>query len=157
MITVREVGVGDAAALARLTTEFTGLETSPEQMALRLERSRNIEHPIVAEMEGRVVGFASLRIHAYLGEDTPYAEISELFVTKAYRRRGVAGALMRKLEAMAHDAEAGSIMVLTADDNEAALSVYRGQGYREFSVALQKWLREERPYSPKSRESLLPP
>ncbi len=93
-----------------------------------------------------MVGFASLRLLYYLGEDAPYAEISELFVLEHYRRRGVGRALMAELEARARSAGASSLAVLTAADNAAAAALYRAMGFQAFSVGLQKWLTEDRPY-----------
>ena len=115
-------------------------------MQRRLARSRGIEHPIVAELDGKVVGVASLRLLHYLGEDAPYAEISELFVMKRYRCQGVGRALMAELEARARSAGASSLAVLTAADNEAAGALYHAMGFEAFSVGLQKWLTEGRPY-----------
>ncbi len=143
---IRDLREEDAGALARLTTEFTGLETTPEEMQERLRRSQGVEHPILAEMEGQVVGFASLRLTPYLGEEAPYAEISEMFVTERARRRGVGRALMAEVERRARAAGATSLNVLTAPDNEQALALYRAMGFELFSLALQKWFSEERPY-----------
>jgi GNAT superfamily N-acetyltransferase len=98
MVLLRDVRSGDAEALSQLITEFTHLSTTPAQIRQRLARSQDIEHPIVAELDGHVVGFASLRLVNYLGEDAPYAEISELFVSEPYRRQGIARALMAELE-----------------------------------------------------------
>jgi N-acetylglutamate synthase-like GNAT family acetyltransferase len=91
---LRDVNEGDAEAISQLITEFTQLRTSAAQIRQRLARSRGIEHPILAELDGNVVGFASLRLLQYLGEDAPYAEISELFVSEQYRRQGIARGLM---------------------------------------------------------------
>lgn len=143
---IRDVREADAHALSRLISEFTMIEHTPEQLRERLERSRGIEHPILAEIDGVVVGFASLRLHGYLGEDAPYAEISELFVSAPFRGRGVARALMLELEARARAAGASSLSVLTDEENAAALGVYQTMGFEKFSVALQKWFTEDRPY-----------
>ncbi|MCJ7548551.1 MAG: GNAT family N-acetyltransferase [Anaerolineae bacterium] len=143
---VRDVREDDAEALSQLLTAFTGLTTTPAQILQRLARSRGIEHPILAELDGKVVGFASLRLLNYLGEEAPYAEISELFVLKDYRRRGVARALMTEMEGRARAAGARSLTVLTGADNEMALALYRAMGFQEFSIALQKWFTEDRPY-----------
>ena len=143
---LRDAREEDAEALAHLLTDFTHMATTPAQMQQRLARSRGIEHPILAELDGKVVGFASLRLLHYLGEDAPYAEISELFVMERYRCQGVGRALMAELEARARSAGASSLAVLTAVDNEAAGALYRAMGFQEFSVGLQKWLTEDRPY-----------
>ena len=143
---VRDIREGDADALAQVLTAFTGLTTTPAQIQQRLTRSRGIEHPILAEIDGKVVGFASLRLVNYLGEDAPYAELSELFVLEDYRRRGIARALMTELEVRACAAGASSLAVLTGADNETALALYRARGFQEFSIALQKWFTEDRPY-----------
>lgn len=143
---IRPAQEEDAAALATLAAEFTGLLPTPEQMQARLQRSHGIEHPLVAELEGKVVGFASLRLLHYLGEDVPYAEISELFVTQSYRRQGIARALMTEMEALAQAAGATGLTVLADPDNAAALSVYRSAGFETFAIGLQKWFGAERPY-----------
>lgn len=143
---LREATDQDAEALARLMTEFAGLETGAEQMRRRLERSRGVEHPIVAEVEGRVVGFASLRLGYYLGEDAPYAEVSELFVTAPHRLQGIGRSMMLAMQERAKVAGASSMVVLTDVENGAALSVYRATGFRAFAVALQKWLGQDRPF-----------
>ena len=106
----------------------------------------------MAELDERVAGFASLRLVNYLGEDAPYAEISELFVSERYRRRGIARALMAELERQARVAGASGLAVPTAADNDAAIALYRAMGFEEFSIALQKWFTEDRPYR-ESQES----
>lgn len=146
MVVLRDVSEGDAEAIAELITEFTGLRTTPAQVRQRLIRSQGIEHPIVAELDERAVGFASLRLVNYLGEDAPYAEVSELFVAKRNRRQGIARALLSELEKRARAAGAGSLTVLTGADNDAAMATYQAAGYLEFSIGLQKWFTEDRPY-----------
>jgi ribosomal protein S18 acetylase RimI-like enzyme len=146
IVLLRDVRDGDAEALAQLQTEFTHLSVTPTQILQRLARSQGIEHPIVAKLDGQVVGFASLRLLNYLGEDAPYAEISELFVSEPYRRQGIARALMTELEVRARAAGASSLAVLTAADNDTAVALYRAMGFQEFSIALQKWFTEDRPY-----------
>ena len=146
IVLVRDVREGDAEALAYLLTDFNRLTTTPAQVHLRLARSQGIEHPILAELDGNVVGFASLRLVNYLGDDAPYAEISELFVLEHYRRQGIARALIAELEVRAHAAGASSLAVLTAADNDTAVALYQAMGFQEFSIALQKWFTEDRPY-----------
>ncbi len=146
MLRIRSAQKHDAAAIAELVTEFTGLPTTPDQMQARLQHSRGIEHPLVAEVEGKVVGFASLRLFHYLGEDVPYAELSELFGTQDYRHQGIARALMAETETQARTAGASGFCVFTGPDNAAALAVYQSMGFEVFAVGLQKWFSAGRPY-----------
>ncbi len=143
---VRAVTEADEAALAQLLTEFNGLETTATQIRERLAKSRGVEYPVVAHVGEEVAGFASLRLLHYLGDDAPYAELSELYVRGAYRRRGVARALIGELEWQARRAGALGWSVLTGSDNTAALALYQSLGFRQFAVALHKWFGTERPY-----------
>jgi len=143
---LRDIRAEASEAVAELVRDFTHLATTSAQIKQRLARSRGIEHPILAELDGKVVGFASLRLLHYLGEDVPYAEISELFVLEHYRRQGIARALLTELEVRARIVGASSVALLTAADNDIALALYRAMGFQEFSIALQKWFVEERPY-----------
>jgi ribosomal protein S18 acetylase RimI-like enzyme len=145
-VTIAVLGEADADALALLQSEFTGLQTTPQQAANRLRNSQGIEYPLLARVDGAVAGFASLRLHPYLGEDVPYAELSELYVRPQFRRMGVARALLTTLEEKVRRSGATGWAVLTDEENDAALAAYRAWGFRPFSVALQKWLSDERPY-----------
>lgn len=146
MIQIRDIQLEDSEALASMISEFTHLEVTPAQVRQRLVRSRGIEHPLLAELDGQAAGFASLRLLYYLGEDVPYAEISELFVSRSYRRQGIGQALMAELEVRARAAGASSLAVLTSEENEPAFSLYRAREFRPFCIALQKWFTDERPY-----------
>lgn len=145
-LVVRAVREADEVALAQLLSEFNGVATTAAEVRARLDKSRGVEYPVIAQLGQEVAGFASLRLVHYLGEDAPYAELSELCVRSGYRRRGVARALVLHLEAQARDAGASSWSVLTGDDNTAALAFYEAMGFHPFSVALQKWFGAGRPY-----------
>ena len=151
-VRIRDAGPADAGALARLLAEFNGVDTSAAQVRSRLSGSAGIEQPILAERLGAVAGFASLRLLHYLGEDAPYAELSELFVSADCRRQGVGRALVAELERRARAVGASSWNVFTGADNEAALALYRGVGFREFAVVLQKWITSARPYREQASE-----
>lgn len=145
-LTIKPVTGAESALLAAMLRTFNGVETSPAQVRERLRRSQGVEHPVLAYLGDVAVGFASLRLHFYLGEDAPYAELSELFVYPNYRRQGVARALIEALAAKAQAAGATSMTVLTDEENAAALRTYKALGFTPFSVALQQWFTDERPY-----------
>lgn len=146
LFTIKPITAAESAVLAAMLSTFNGVETSPAQVRERLRRSEGVEHPVFAYLGEVAVGFASLRLHFYLGEDGPYAELSELFVYPQYRQQGVARALLEALVAKASAAGATSITVLTDEENTAAFSAYTRLGFTPFSVALQKWFTDDRPY-----------
>lgn len=147
-VTVREAEARDATALALLLTDFSGVVTTSAQIEARLRRIRGVEVCLVAEAEGRLVGFGCLRCLPCLGEDGPYAELSDLFVGIESRWLGIAEALVAALESRARAAGALGWSVIVDPKNEAALSLYQKLGFATFAVAQQKWFGAERPFRP---------
>ena len=147
-LNVREAEPRDAASLAALLSGFTGLETTATQVEVRLQRIRGLELVLVAEVKGRLVGFGCLRCLPCLGEDGPFAELSDLFVSVESRRLGIGEALVRALEARARAAGALGWQVNVDPDNEAARRLYQKIGFVRFAVTQQKWFSEERPFRP---------
>lgn len=151
-VRVREADERDATALALLLSDSSGLATTAAQVEARLRRSRGFELCLVAEVEGRVVGFGGLRCLPCLGEDTPYAELSELFVSIESRRLGIGEALVAALEARARAAGAMGWSVIVDPKNEPARSLYQKLGFGTFAAAQQKWFSEERPFRVRASE-----
>src|SRR6266536_2869320 len=118
----------DAAPLAELITAFNipfpGLLVTAEQTAARLAACQGFETTILAELDDRIVGFACLRLVPYMSGDGPYAELTDLFVDAAYRRHGVAGALMAHVERLAREA--------------GAQAFYRALGYGDYALAMRR-------------------
>lgn len=89
------------------------------------------EHFCVATIDDAVVGFAHARLH-----DTPArpelvaerrAELVQIAVAPAARRRGVAKRLFAAIDAWAALAGARSLVLSVWSGNRAALAFYRGQ------------------------------
>ncbi len=139
-IVTREAGVGDAEAVARLNRLFNEVDAPAEVYAARLADPRRVDSIILAEVDGQAVGFACLRLLAPLCYAEPYAEITEMFVEEAFRRRGVGLALLGACEALAGAAGADAVLVLTDFYNHAALQLYRAAGFEHHDIALEKRL-----------------
>jgi GNAT superfamily N-acetyltransferase len=141
-ITIRTATQADAAAIARLIEEFNSdyrtITVTPEQAARRLAACEGIETTVLAEIEGRAAGFASLRLVPYMSGDEPYAELADLFVAVPFRRRGVARALIERVEQMARAGGAREMIILTGFDNAAAQALYRAMGSGDYSLALKR-------------------
>ncbi len=147
-IRVRAVRIDDAARLVPLFATFYGAHfgesVTEAAIARRLVRAETHETVVVAEVAGRLAGFASLRVTNSL-DPTPYAELTELFVENESRRLGVASRLVRYLEGIARERGASHVVVLTGQTNAEAQAFYRSAQYEDYSIAMRKSLRERPP------------
>lgn len=143
-LTVREATPADAPALAVLLNAFDGEGATPAQVAARLQACAHVLTTFVAETGGQMAGFACLRLVPHLQGDAPYAELTDIFVDDAFRRRGIARALLDRVDAEAQVAGAIEVVILTGCENDAAQAAYRAQGYANWALAMQKCLHGQR-------------
>lgn len=152
---IRRATQGEVPAIAALYLEVAN-EVVAREVALRrvptgIEVERRyrsrVEDPgrcvLVAVLDGSVIGFADAGLQQHEDRatyDRPgvYGYAEELIVTSAHRRRGVASALIRALEAWAKNAGARAIVLDTHVTNVEARSLYQALGYREMGVILLK-------------------
>lgn len=132
--------LSDVAEIARLNALFNGSCEPPEAYLLRLTDPRRVDTPLLAWLNGRAVGIANLRLTPCVFYPKPYAELSELFVEAAYRRRGIARALVFYAEKLARQAGATEMVILTDPENLPARQFYARLGYQECDLALRKAL-----------------
>jgi ribosomal protein S18 acetylase RimI-like enzyme len=151
-ITVRVAGADDAGVVARLMTALNdavgpayGLARIPEHVLVsaeqarrRIDRMADVERVLLAEDGAAPAGLLSLRIVPYLAEDSPYAEVTELFVVPEQRRRGVARRLMAQAEDIARGRGCSLIHVNAWRDNGEAQEFYRLAGYEAVEVGFEK-------------------
>jgi ribosomal protein S18 acetylase RimI-like enzyme len=130
----------DIPELGRLNTAFNGGDESMAALAARFEDPRRIEWPVVAEVDGRLVGFAALRLAPGLFYAESHAEMTELYVENAYRRRGIGRELVRYVERMAVEMGAAELWLMTGKENFPAQEFYRSLGYEQEDIALSKEL-----------------
>ena len=79
----------------------------------------------VARLEGAAVGCGALRRHDGFGE------IKRMFVLPEARGRGVAQALLARIEAAARDQGYQTLCLETGIHQEAAITLYRAAGFVE--------------------------
>ena len=116
---------------------YFGEPVNPVSVARRLRLAEGNETVVVAEVGGRMAGFASLRVTHSL-DPVPYAELTDLFVEPKSRRLGVASRLVRYLEGTARERGASHLVVLTGRTNTEGQVFYRSIGYEEYAVAMRK-------------------
>jgi L-amino acid N-acyltransferase len=132
---------GDAEAIRAIyndavATTTATFDTEPRSSAA--QRSWMSAHPppysvLVAELDGAVVGWASLSAwserRAYAGT----AEVSE-YVAAPHRGRGVGRALLARLLRDADRAGFYTVLARVADGNRASLRLHRAFGFRRIGV-----------------------
>ena len=133
----------DAGDLARMNAAFNGVREAAAQIAARLAACAEIETALMAELDGRIGGFACVRIVPCVLYAEPYAELTELYVEPALRRRGLGRALIAYAEQLARARGAADLLIMTGVDNAAAQALYRAVGYDTYAVALNRKVRGE--------------
>ena len=159
-LTIRQAGIEDADLVAMLFSEFNSILGSdglrgdisfaPEhanvgaaQMRARLQGMDGIESTLIAETPDGPAGLCCLRLIPYIGQDVPYAEVTQLFVRPNGQRRGVGAALLREAESRAKAAGATCLHIITGNDNLDAQAFYRAQGYITEMMVFDKYFDTE--------------
>src|SRR5688572_641785 len=160
-LTIREASVEDAATVATLFSEFNallGADGLPESeaylpenanvavhtMVRRLEAMREVERVWLAEVDGAPAGLICLRLVPYIGQDAPFADVTQLYVRQALKRRGIGAALIAVAEHAALQAGATCVHIITgAVNNDDAQAFYKAQGYAMPGVEFVKYFSRE--------------
>lgn len=144
MLIIRTALPDDAPEIARLNKLFNGVDEPAANYAVRLVDAHRVDIPILAELDGRVIGLANLRLLPTVFYSEMYAELTELFVEEGYRRHGVGRALVTYAEGLALDGGAHEMIILTDFYNHTAQTLYRALGYQHRDIALIKMLGQEK-------------
>jgi GNAT superfamily N-acetyltransferase len=141
-VRIRPARPGDAAVLAEMANdlnEHVGIHTRPfttERVRQDVFGPEPVVTPLVAELDGRVVGYAWFA----MGYNTDFAGRSmwlhDLFVTPGLRGRGIGRALLAEVAAAAVRGGAVSVEWGVQVHNADALKFYRGLGAVEGDVRL---------------------
>jgi GNAT superfamily N-acetyltransferase len=131
-VLIRDARDGDAPAIGRLLEQL-GYPADPAAVSRRLARfgSSGADRLFVAEVEDEVVGLAGIHVSPSLEYDGDAAKVSALVVDERHRRRGIATALLRRVE---HEARArGCVLIFltTAERRKDAHEFYRRLGWEE--------------------------
>lgn len=119
----------DAEALVHLNAAFNGVDdVSAADVRRSLEASGEIV--AVALEDGAPVAFCCAQVHHSFCYPAPVAEVTEMYVDTAFRRQGIAQAMLNFLEAHLRDQYGvDEIHLLTGTSNHPAQSAYRKAGF----------------------------
>ena len=129
-VTVREVRIEDAEAVAQLSGEL-GYPAASEEMARRIQtQMAQPGHAVfVACQDERVVGWIDVRITHHL-QSGPAVEIGGLVVSVEARSLGIGGTLLARAEEWAHEQGIRRIVVRSQIARERAHRFYLERGYQ---------------------------
>ena len=97
---------------------------------------------LVAELDGSLAGLAAVCATPHLARPGRFARLVGLVVAERCRRRGVAGALMRAVEALAEEWQCDRVEVTSSRRREEAPAFYAALGYFDQSERQARYVRE---------------
>ncbi|MDE6361349.1 MAG: GNAT family N-acetyltransferase [Clostridia bacterium] len=129
----------DAEQLFTLNEEFNGKGVvTLDIIKDRLENNK-CEIIVVSEENGTVVGFVCAQVMISFCYSKTYAEITEVFVTKEYRRNGHARKMIEFIQEYCKENFCvENFQLFTGRNNRKAKRLYKSLGYRRDSATLMR-------------------
>jgi ribosomal protein S18 acetylase RimI-like enzyme len=94
---------------------------------------------LVAEVDGTVVGFTTVGLIEHPVSSGIHAEIEELKVERAHRRKGLGRALAMEALRWIENAAVRMIRAHVGNDNLAAVRLFESIGFEQDQVTLNRW------------------
>jgi GNAT superfamily N-acetyltransferase len=133
--TLRPAQPSDLPAIVGLITELAEFEhlthllsVTPETLQPHLFGPRPVAESVVAEVEGKVVGFALFFVNFSTFLAKPGLYLEDLYVQPAHRSAGIGEALLKHLGALAVARGYGRFEWSVLDWNENAIRFYQRMG-----------------------------
>lgn len=140
-VRIRDARIGDASDVA-LLLDTLGYPCSRDEAADRIAMVLGDprQRLLLAEIGGHACGLAGMELRYSLVRGTEQARITALVVSPDFERQGVGRRLLREVEAIARQAGAARIEVVSAASREGAHGFYHGCGYTDGSRHFVKLL-----------------
>ncbi|MBI3731926.1 MAG: GNAT family N-acetyltransferase [Chloroflexi bacterium] len=143
--TITPVGPTDLSAFIALMNAIGGEESPPNPDAGRgvmialarydFTRSDSCSM-LMARVAGTPAGYAAVAHVPKADARTGFLFVDELYVLRAFRRRGVARALLQRIKALARERGLAGVRLLVRPENDAARRLYREDGFSEQATLL---------------------
>ncbi len=93
---------------------------------------------LVAELDGKLVGFIDYYFLPSIWEKWNEATINNLFVHKDYQGKGVGSRMLKEVIKRADDIEIMELHVGTEKDNQRAIRLYKNHGFLQEHLLLER-------------------
>ena len=125
-----------ALLMAAQTEKGLARDAAWAERTLRDFLARGVGPFLIAELEGGACGFLALTWHYSLSKAAPFGVVQEVYVSPAFRGRGVARALLAAAAEAARSHGACRLELLTDHENAAARRAYARAGFEELPEKL---------------------
>ena len=130
-ITIRKADTSDFAAIFSLIKEFSIFQKTPEKVTISLEQMMadvNIFQGFVAETDNKdIIGFATFYF-AYYSWSGRGLYLDDLYVTEAYRNKGIGKMLLEKVINLAKNSHCKKIRWQVSKWNTNGIDFYKKMG-----------------------------
>ena len=127
---IRKAQIHDISDILRMNDKLNGVGLSTvESMKESLEKNKN-ELVFVAVHNDKVIGFICGQLYSSICySNSLQCEMTELFVSEDYRRKGIASMLMKHMELEFSKNNVDEIVLLTGINNYNAQNLYEKRDY----------------------------
>ncbi|WP_372795343.1 N-acetyltransferase family protein [Pontiella sp.] len=142
---IRTATKDDIPVMAELLHELFAIEVdfipdyALQSEGLRLLIERDCTEIFVVEVDGHVVGMASIQINISTAKGCAVGVVEDVVIDVDHRGRGMGAALLRRLEEWATERGLARLQLLADRDNYPALGFYRRQGWHPTN--LTSWMK----------------
>ena len=136
MFHIRLAKLSDAPELQKLNDLFNGEGTNSLEDISETLKTNTLETVCVADDRGRLAGFCCGQVCKSICCPILYAEITELFVMREYRRQGLGKQLLRYMETELINSGVRHFHILTSKDKFVAQALYHSFGFLDTSEML---------------------
>jgi GNAT superfamily N-acetyltransferase len=140
-VQIRTARPADAAALAGLLVEL-GYPQPADELGSRIAALADTatDTVLVAEVDGRVAGMASLHVTPFFNQGQPRGRITALVVDSNHRQRGVGHHLLQAVEAAASRRGCVAVELTSSAHRHGAHRFYLAAGYQDLPHRFLKLL-----------------
>ena len=136
-IIIRKAQIRDISDILKMNEEFNGVRSTFKAMKYSLENNNELVY--VAVDNDKAIGFICGQMYGSICyQNGLQGELTELFVDKEYRQRGVATKLIKTIEDELIKSNVQEIYLKTGLNNKKARKLYEKCGYFDYEEVVYK-------------------